>query len=116
MVCEHLVSQQPSDNEITFTFSFVYTCYLFPSSLKGIYFVDQYMKVSKLHLEQLHTALQQEELFEQDKDLLWVLRYEIRERFPHHLSKLLQAVKWSSHVDVAKVDTLYFCINMEWLA
>lgn len=65
-----------------------------------------YMKVSKLHLEQLHTALQQEELFEQDKDLLWVLRYEIRERFPHHLSKLLQAVKWSSHVDVAKVVIL----------
>ena len=63
------------------------------------------MKVSKLHLEQLHSMLGQDELFEQDKDLLWLLRYEVRDRFPQYLSQLLQAVKWNNHIDVAKVSS-----------
>ena len=59
--------------------------------------------MSKLHLEQLQNMLKQDELFEQDKELLWVLRFEVRDRFPEHLNTLLQAVKWNNHVDVAKV-------------
>jgi len=61
------------------------------------------MKASKIHLEQLQSVLGQDELFEQDKDLLWLLRYEVRDRFPQYLSQLLQAVKWNNHIDVAKV-------------
>ncbi|KAK7093898.1 phosphatidylinositol 4,5-bisphosphate 3-kinase catalytic subunit delta isoform-like [Littorina saxatilis] len=64
------------------------------------------MRVSKLHLDQLQSALGQEELFEQDKDLLWLLRFEVRDRFPHHLSQLLQTVKWNNHIDVAKMIVL----------
>ena len=62
------------------------------------------MKASKIHLEQLHCMLGQDELFEQDKDLLWMLRYEVRDRFPEHLNQLLQAIKWNNHIDVAKVS------------
>ncbi|CAG5132799.1 unnamed protein product, partial [Candidula unifasciata] len=65
------------------------------------------MKVSKSHLEQLHQALNQsDQLFEQDKDLIWLLRYEVRHRFPHALAKVLQSVKWNSYVDVAKMTAL----------
>ncbi|KAL8578264.1 hypothetical protein ACOMHN_005655 [Nucella lapillus] len=64
------------------------------------------MKISKLHGEQLQTMLQQEELFEQDKELLWLLRFELRDRYPQRLPRLLQAVKWNSHVDVAKMTVL----------
>lgn len=64
------------------------------------------MKVSKSLIEQLDMALHQDELFEQDKDLIWLLRYEVRERYPHQLSCLLQAVKWNNHVDVAKMSVL----------
>lgn len=64
------------------------------------------MKVSKSHIEQLHIVIHQDELFEQDKDLIWLLRYEVRERYPHQLSRLLQAVKWNNHVDIAKMTTL----------
>nr|KAG5710060.1 hypothetical protein BaRGS_030136 [Batillaria attramentaria] len=70
------------------------------------------MKVSKTHIEQLHIMMHQEEvaseedLFEQDKELLWLLRYEVRERYPQKLSRLLQVVKWNSHVDVAKMTAL----------
>lgn len=64
------------------------------------------MKASKLHLEQLSCMLQQDELFEQDKELLWVLRYEVRERFPQHLSYVLNVVKWNNHVEVAKMIVL----------
>lgn len=67
----------------------------------------QTMKVSKSHIEQLTQALyQSEQLFEQDKDLIWLLRYEVRQKFPHALAKVLQSVKWNSFVDVAKVSNL----------
>lgn len=64
------------------------------------------MKISKMHTEQLQTMLKQEELFEQDKELLWVLRFELRDRYPECLPRLLQAVKWNNHVDVAKMIVL----------
>ncbi|XP_076472546.1 phosphatidylinositol 4,5-bisphosphate 3-kinase catalytic subunit delta isoform-like [Babylonia areolata] len=64
------------------------------------------MAVSSHQLDQLQAMLQQEELFEQDKEQLWMLRYEARDRFSQHLPHLLQAVKWNNHVDVAKMTIL----------
>ncbi|KAH9510277.1 Phosphatidylinositol 4,5-bisphosphate 3-kinase catalytic subunit delta isoform [Bulinus truncatus] len=65
------------------------------------------MKVSKSHVEQLTQALYQpEQLCEQDKDLIWTFRYEVQQKFPNHLSKVLQSVKWNSYVDVAKMTAL----------
>ncbi|KAK0061228.1 phosphatidylinositol 4 5-bisphosphate 3-kinase catalytic subunit delta isoform-like isoform X2 [Biomphalaria pfeifferi] len=65
------------------------------------------MKVSKSHVEQLTQALyQSEQLCEQDKDLIWTFRYEVQQKFPNFLSKVLQSVKWNSYIDVAKITTL----------
>ncbi|XP_063064934.1 phosphatidylinositol 4,5-bisphosphate 3-kinase catalytic subunit delta isoform isoform X2 [Engraulis encrasicolus] len=41
------------------------------------------------------------EIFEDEKELLWKLRMEVRERYPDSLSKLLLVTKWNKHEDVA---------------
>ncbi|XP_012943910.1 phosphatidylinositol 4,5-bisphosphate 3-kinase catalytic subunit beta isoform [Aplysia californica] len=65
------------------------------------------MKVSKIHLEQLAQALyQSDQLFEQDKELIWMLRYEVCQRFPNSLTRVLQSVKWNSYIEVATMTAL----------
>lgn len=46
------------------------------------------------------------QLCENEKDLIWTLRYDCRENFPQSLPKLLLSVKWSKHEDMAQVSTL----------
>ncbi|GCC34161.1 hypothetical protein chiPu_0012634 [Chiloscyllium punctatum] len=43
------------------------------------------------------------EFFEDEKDLVWKLRYEVREHFPEALAKLLSITKWNKHEDVAQM-------------
>lgn len=43
------------------------------------------------------------EFFEDEKELLWKLRGEVRQRYPESLSKLLLITKWNKHEDVAQV-------------
>ena len=43
------------------------------------------------------------QLAEQEKTLIWMLRYEIRDKYDYALPLLLNAVKWDNHIDVAKV-------------
>lgn len=43
------------------------------------------------------------QLAEQEKSLIWMMRYEIRDNYDHALPLLLNAVKWDNHIDVAKV-------------
>ncbi|XP_062889212.1 phosphatidylinositol 4,5-bisphosphate 3-kinase catalytic subunit delta isoform [Mobula hypostoma] len=43
------------------------------------------------------------EFFEDEKDLVWKLRYEVRDYFPDALAKLLSVTKWNKHEDVAQV-------------
>ncbi|XP_055958531.1 phosphatidylinositol 4,5-bisphosphate 3-kinase catalytic subunit beta isoform [Patella vulgata] len=67
------------------------------------------MKVSKSHIEQLKLILERDpltQLFEQDKDLLWLLRYECCDKYPHSLPRLLNSVKWNNHIDTAKMTAL----------
>lgn len=44
------------------------------------------------------------QLYENEKDLIWTLRYDCREYFPQSLPKLLLSVKWSKHEDMAQVE------------
>lgn len=44
------------------------------------------------------------QLCENEKDLIWTLRYDCRENFPQSLPKLLLSVKWSKHEDMAQVS------------
>ncbi|XP_022335573.2 phosphatidylinositol 4,5-bisphosphate 3-kinase catalytic subunit delta isoform-like [Crassostrea virginica] len=46
------------------------------------------------------------QLAEQEKTLIWMLRYEIRDKYDYALPLLLNAVKWDNHIDVAKMMAL----------
>lgn len=49
------------------------------------------------------------QLCENEKDLIWTLRYDCRENFPQSLPKLLLSVKWSKHEDMAQVSQHIHC-------
>lgn len=54
------------------------------------------------------------EFFEDEKELLWKLRMEIRDHYPESLSKLLLVTKWNKREDVIQVSPslciiLYIC-------
>lgn len=44
------------------------------------------------------------EFFEDEKELLWKLRAEVRNHYPESLSKLLQITKWNKREDVVQVE------------
>ncbi|KAL2103533.1 hypothetical protein ACEWY4_000401 [Coilia grayii] len=46
------------------------------------------------------------EIFEDEKELLWKMRTEVRDRYPDSLSKLLLVTKWNKHEDVATMVSL----------
>lgn len=50
------------------------------------------------------------EFFEDEKELLWKLRAEVRQRYPESLSKLLLITKWNKHEDVAQM----VCLLRQW--
>lgn len=63
---------------------------------------------SKSHREQLRQIAEQDPLapvHEQDKQLLWFLRYDCLE-LPHSLPKLLLSLHWGQHQDVAMMQAL----------
>lgn len=63
---------------------------------------------SKSHREQLRQIAEQDPLapvHEQDKQLLWFLRYDCLE-LPHSLPKLLVSLCWGQHRDVAMMQAL----------
>lgn len=43
------------------------------------------------------------EFFEDEKELLWKLRAEVRDHYPESLSKLLLITKWNKREDVVQV-------------
>lgn len=43
------------------------------------------------------------EFFEDEKELLWKLRCEVRSSYPESLSKLLLITKWNKREDVVQV-------------
>lgn len=45
------------------------------------------------------------EFFEDEKELLWKLRAEVRDHYPESLSKLLLITKWNKREDVLQVKT-----------
>ncbi|KAM8927972.1 phosphatidylinositol 4,5-bisphosphate 3-kinase catalytic subunit delta isoform [Pelodytes ibericus] len=57
----------------------------------------------QLQLQEIMERKGQSELYEHEKDLVWKLRHEVRERHPEALSKLLLTTKWNRHEDVAQM-------------
>nr|XP_039250663.1 phosphatidylinositol 4,5-bisphosphate 3-kinase catalytic subunit beta isoform-like [Styela clava] len=71
-----------------------------------------FTKASKTHLQQLDEMLgkpSQDELFENEKELLWYLRMECRDHYPQYLSKILGTIKWNSYKSVAQMQALLNC-------
>uniref|UniRef100_A0A8C2Z512 phosphatidylinositol-4,5-bisphosphate 3-kinase n=1 Tax=Cyclopterus lumpus TaxID=8103 RepID=A0A8C2Z512_CYCLU len=64
--------------------------------------------IRKFHIE-LKEIMERDplsQLCENEKDLIWTLRYDCRENFPQSLPKLLLSVKWSKHEDMAQLQAL----------
>ncbi|RXN00530.1 Phosphatidylinositol 4,5-bisphosphate 3-kinase catalytic subunit beta isoform [Acipenser ruthenus] len=62
----------------------------------------------KFHIE-LKEIMERDPLYqlcENEKDLIWTLRYDCRENFPQSLPKLLLSVKWNKHEDMAQLQAL----------
>ncbi|XP_052715209.1 phosphatidylinositol 4,5-bisphosphate 3-kinase catalytic subunit delta isoform-like [Crassostrea angulata] len=66
---------------------------------------------SKTHIIQFEEILNDDksgirQLAEQEKSLIWMMRYEIRDKYDYALPLLLNAVKWDNHIDVSKMMAL----------
>ncbi|TNN87662.1 Phosphatidylinositol 4,5-bisphosphate 3-kinase catalytic subunit delta isoform [Liparis tanakae] len=64
---------------------------------------EEYMKLKEIMDNKNST-----EFFEDEKELLWKLRTEVRDHFHESLSKLLLITKWNRHEDVVQVPTESF--------
>uniref|UniRef100_A0A8C8A2K9 Phosphatidylinositol 4,5-bisphosphate 3-kinase catalytic subunit delta isoform n=1 Tax=Oryzias sinensis TaxID=183150 RepID=A0A8C8A2K9_9TELE len=63
-------------------------------------------KEEHLKLKEIMDNKHYTEFFEDEKDLLWKLRTEIREHYPENLSKLLLVTKWNKREDVVQMVSL----------
>ncbi|XP_018606869.1 phosphatidylinositol 4,5-bisphosphate 3-kinase catalytic subunit delta isoform isoform X2 [Scleropages formosus] len=68
---------------------------------KSVATKEEHLKVSEIVENKNYT-----EFFEDDKEILWKLRYEVREKYSESLSKLLLITKWNKHEDVAQMVSL----------
>lgn len=64
------------------------------------------LAVQKLQLKEILERRSHTELYEHEKDLVWKMRYDIRDQYPQALAKLLVITKWNKHEDVAQVRLL----------
>ncbi|XP_048097198.1 phosphatidylinositol 4,5-bisphosphate 3-kinase catalytic subunit delta isoform isoform X1 [Alosa alosa] len=62
---------------------------------------EEYMKLKEIVDNKNFT-----EIFEDEKELLWKMRTEVRRLYPESLSKLLLVTKWNKHEDVAQMVSL----------
>uniref|UniRef100_A0A8C5J3A9 Phosphatidylinositol 4,5-bisphosphate 3-kinase catalytic subunit delta isoform n=1 Tax=Junco hyemalis TaxID=40217 RepID=A0A8C5J3A9_JUNHY len=64
------------------------------------------LAVQKLQLKEILERRSHTELYEHEKDLVWKMRYDIRDQYPQALAKLLIITKWNRHEDVAQMISL----------
>uniref|UniRef100_A0A8C6PMY5 phosphatidylinositol-4,5-bisphosphate 3-kinase n=1 Tax=Nothobranchius furzeri TaxID=105023 RepID=A0A8C6PMY5_NOTFU len=63
-------------------------------------------KVERMRLKEIMDNKNSTEFFEDEKELLWKLRTEVRDCYPESLSKLLLITKWSKREDVVQMVSL----------
>lgn len=74
--------------------------------LSPVYALFCYSHEQKLQLKEILERRSHTELYEHEKDLVWKMRYDIRDQYPQALAKLLIITKWNKHEDVAQVRML----------
>uniref|UniRef100_A0A673HRS6 phosphatidylinositol-4,5-bisphosphate 3-kinase n=1 Tax=Sinocyclocheilus rhinocerous TaxID=307959 RepID=A0A673HRS6_9TELE len=80
---------------------------VFPSIMQRILVKNRPQRPEKLsELKEIMERDPLSQLCENEKDLIWTLRYDCRENFPQSLPKLLLSVKWSKHEDMAQLQAL----------
>uniref|UniRef100_A0A8C2YBK8 phosphatidylinositol-4,5-bisphosphate 3-kinase n=1 Tax=Coturnix japonica TaxID=93934 RepID=A0A8C2YBK8_COTJA len=67
---------------------------------------DVFLRGFLLQLKEILERRSHTELYEHEKDLVWKMRYDIRDQYPQALAKLLTITKWNKHEDVAQVRML----------
>lgn len=68
--------------------------------------------LQRQQLQEIVERKGQAELYEHEKELVWKLRHEIRDRHPEALPKLLLITKWNKHEDVAQVQNVGDGLNV----
>uniref|UniRef100_A0A8B9ZY56 Phosphatidylinositol 4,5-bisphosphate 3-kinase catalytic subunit delta isoform n=1 Tax=Anas zonorhyncha TaxID=75864 RepID=A0A8B9ZY56_9AVES len=66
----------------------------------------EFLRSSHLQLKEILERRSHTELYEHEKDLVWKMRYDIRDQYPQALAKLLIITKWNKHEDVAQMISL----------
>uniref|UniRef100_A0A8B9JB66 phosphatidylinositol-4,5-bisphosphate 3-kinase n=1 Tax=Astyanax mexicanus TaxID=7994 RepID=A0A8B9JB66_ASTMX len=79
---------------------------VFPPFDKVSYLSGRGGKKFHIELKEIMERDPLSQLCENEKDLIWTLRYDCRENFPQSLPKLLLSVKWSKHEDMAQLQAL----------
>nr|XP_061802411.1 phosphatidylinositol 4,5-bisphosphate 3-kinase catalytic subunit delta isoform-like isoform X2 [Nerophis lumbriciformis] len=74
--------------------------YLLPKT-SDIYLIKENLKLKEIMDNKNYT-----EFFEDEKELLWKLRAEVRDYYPESLSKLLLITKWNKREDVVQMVSL----------
>lgn len=74
--------------------------------LSSVYALSCDSHGQKLQLKEILERRSHTELYEHEKDLVWKMRYDIRDLYPQALAKLLIITKWNKHEDVAQVRML----------
>uniref|UniRef100_A0A8C2TJ21 Phosphatidylinositol 4,5-bisphosphate 3-kinase catalytic subunit delta isoform n=1 Tax=Coturnix japonica TaxID=93934 RepID=A0A8C2TJ21_COTJA len=67
---------------------------------------DVFLRGFLLQLKEILERRSHTELYEHEKDLVWKMRYDIRDQYPQALAKLLTITKWNKHEDVAQMISL----------
>uniref|UniRef100_A0A8C6ULF0 phosphatidylinositol-4,5-bisphosphate 3-kinase n=1 Tax=Neogobius melanostomus TaxID=47308 RepID=A0A8C6ULF0_9GOBI len=75
-------------------------------ALAHILSVRDFLEFQLLRLKEIMDNKNYTEFFEDEKELLWKLRYEVRERYPESLSKLLLITKWNKREEVVLMVSL----------
>lgn len=81
-----------------FCFPFKWGCIIYKMAFHICCDLAQNLKLKEIVDNKNHT-----EFFEDEKELLWKLRGEVRAKYPESLSKLLLITKWNKHEEVAQV-------------
>uniref|UniRef100_A0A673X9I2 Phosphatidylinositol 3-kinase catalytic subunit type 3 n=1 Tax=Salmo trutta TaxID=8032 RepID=A0A673X9I2_SALTR len=79
---------------------------LFPPFDKIYLYLSDGGKKFHIELKEIMERDPLSQLCENEKDLIWTLRYDCMENFPQSLPKLLLSVKWSKHEDMAQLQAL----------
>uniref|UniRef100_A0A663LSF1 Phosphatidylinositol 4,5-bisphosphate 3-kinase catalytic subunit delta isoform n=1 Tax=Athene cunicularia TaxID=194338 RepID=A0A663LSF1_ATHCN len=74
----------------------------YPSFENSLALVEEHT----LQLREILERRSHTELYEHEKDLVWKMRYDIRDQYPQALAKLLIITKWNKHEDVAQMISL----------